>query len=200
MMDGAELISARLLQIRLRLDESGAERLSISDVMDGLGDRSFGSLMLVLALPAMFLPPVASAFLGVPLVVISAQLAAGHRRPWLPRRLRGLSMGRVKADEALHRIGSAVRRLENALRPRLQALLHPWHLRAAAGACILLSVVLMLPVPFAHTAAGLGVGAFGAGLIERDGLALIAGWALTLGCALLMGLVIAGATLGFHLL
>jgi hypothetical protein len=61
-----------------------------------LGDRSIGRLLLVLALP-MALPVPASGIsvlFGVPLIVISAQLALGYHRAWLPARLARRSVPR----------------------------------------------------------------------------------------------------------
>jgi Exopolysaccharide synthesis, ExoD len=63
-----------------------SERVTLGDMAEFLGDRSIGGLLLGLALP-MALPvpaPGISVLFGVPLIVISAQLALGYHRPWLP--------------------------------------------------------------------------------------------------------------------
>jgi hypothetical protein len=182
------------------LAQGQSDRLSLDDALEALGARSFGSLMLAMALPAMLLPPGAAALLGAPLVVISGQLMIGRPRPWLPRRMRGLSLSRERARKVLGATAARVRWLEQALQPRLASLCRPWHARAVAAACVCLSVVLMLPAPFAHTAAALGVVAFAAGLMEADGLALLAGWGFSLCCGGLMALLISGAARGIRLL
>ncbi len=188
----------RLSVMLIRLSLAGRERLSIADLMDGLGERSFGSVLLTLALPATLLPPLASAVLGAPLLLISTQLLVRRARPWLPKGLSRLSLGRARATIVLGRAARTVERLETASRPRLDALLHPWHARLVAVGCMGLSMVLMLPTPIAHTAAGLGIGAFAAGLIQRDGLALLAGWLLTIACGLILALMVGGAVIGWR--
>lgn len=184
--------------VLIRLSLSQGERLSIADLMEGLGERSFGSLLLVLALPATLLPPLASAVLGAPLLLISTQLLIRRARPWLPKGLSRLSLEQARAKIVLCRTAKTVEQLETASRPRLDALLHPWHARLVAVGCMGLSTVLMLPTPIAHTAAGLGIGAFAAGLMQRDGLALLAGWLLTIACGLVLALMIGGALIGLH--
>lgn len=65
------------------------DRVTLGELAEFLGDRSIGGLLLVLALP-MALPvpaPGLSVLFGVPLIVISVQLALGYRRAWLPARL-----------------------------------------------------------------------------------------------------------------
>jgi hypothetical protein len=187
-----------LSAVLLRLSLSESERLSIADLMEGLGERSFGSVLLVLALPATLLPPLASAVLGAPLLLISAQLLVRRARPWLPNGLSRLSLEQTRASRVLRQTARTVVRLETASRPRLDILLHPWHARLIAAGCMGLSIVLMLPTPIAHTAAGLGIGAFAAGLIQRDGLALLTGWLLTIACGLILVLMVGGALIGLH--
>lgn len=192
------LVNERLSAVLIRLSLSGNERLSIADLMDGFGERSFGSVLLVLAVPATLLPPLASAVLGAPLLLISTQLLIRRAQPWLPEGLSRLSLGRARATIVLARAAKTVERLETASRPRFDALFHPWHARVVAVGCMGLSMVLMLPTPIAHTAAGLGIGAFAAGLIQRDGLALLAGWLLTIACGLILALIVGGAVIGWR--
>ena len=102
-----------------------------------------------------------------------------------------------RALAMLERSRRIVGRLDSIIRPRAPRLLHPWHLRLVAAGCVVLTAVLLTPVPIAHTAAALGIVAFAAGLVQRDGVALLCGWGLTLGCTNLLvligGVVMAGA-------
>jgi hypothetical protein len=182
----------RLSDALLQLAQAHSDRVTLDDTMGALGPRSFGGLMLILALVAMFLPPGAAAVTGALLITLSAQLLLGSARPWLPRRLRRLSLSRARTTKLLATLTPRVQRLEHALRPRLGRLCHPLHERAVAAACVGLSLVLMLPIPFAHTAAAFAIVAFAAGLMEADGCFLLAGWGFTLGCSVLMVVLISG--------
>ena len=182
----------RLSDALLFLARDHSDQVTLDETLVVLGARSFGSLMLILALVAMFLPPGAAAVIGALLVVLSAQLLFGVARPWLPRRLRRLSLSRARTIKLLARITPRVQWLERALRPRLGRLCRPFHERAVAAACVALSLVLMLPIPFAHTAAALAIVSFAAGLMEADGVFLLAGWGFALGCGVLMVVLISG--------
>src|SRR5271165_7645977 len=97
-----------------------SERVALGDMTEFLGDRSFGGLLLVLALP-MALPvpaPGISVLFGVPLIVISAQLALGYRKPWLPARLARRSVPRSTFSTIVDRMLPTLRRLERIVRPR----------------------------------------------------------------------------------
>ena len=182
-------LSARLAL----LAEASGDRLSLQELISGLGEQSFGSVMLVMAIPATVMPPMVSALLGGPLLVVSAQLLAGAAAPCLPGPLGRMSVSGARARGVLIRAARRISRLERLSRPRLQALLHPIHTRIAALACLAMSLVMCLPTPMAHSAAGLSIGAFAIGLLQRDGLALVAGWALATVCAGLLVLFAAAA-------
>ena len=185
-------LSVVLSRLEQRVSSSGDARLTLDDVVAELGSGSFGGLLVSLALPAIPMPPGVAALLGAPLILLSAQMLIGRRRPWLPKFLRALSLAQPAATKLIRRLGPGVSRLESILHPRAALLFNPLHDRLVAMACFALSAVLLTPVPFAHTAAALGVVAFASGLIRRDGLALIAGWALSLACGLLLALIVSG--------
>lgn len=182
-------LSARLAL----LAEASGERLSLQELVTGLGEQSFGSVMLVMAIPATVMPPVVSAVVGGPLLVVSAQLLAGSVAPRLPGPLGRLSLPGDRVRSVLGRAARRMAGLERMSRPRLQVLLHPIHIRIAALACLAMSLVMCLPTPMAHSAAGLSIGAFATALVQRDGLAMVAGWALAMGCAVILGLFAAVA-------
>lgn len=175
------------------------ERMTAAVLFNALGSRSFGSVLMVMALPAILLPPGASAVLGAPLLIVSAQLFSGRSVPTLPRALGRLSLSRDRSNKALAQAADLARKVERLLKPRLQGLLAPWHVRLVAAACALLSIVLILPAPIAHTAAGLGIVAFGAGLAQHDGAGLLAGWVSTVACCAILAAMVAALIFGLRL-
>ena len=77
---------------------SDADRLSIADLLAALGDRSFGAVLLALALPATVMPPLASAVIGAPMMIVSFQLLFRRGGPRIPERLARLSIDRRRAS------------------------------------------------------------------------------------------------------
>jgi hypothetical protein len=85
-------------------------------------------------------------------------------------------------------------RAERLVRPRLLTLSEPTGERLIGLAALLLALLLFAPLPFGNLLPGLALALFGIGLIERDGVAIIAvaglaGFALVSGAA--FGLVVA---------
>jgi hypothetical protein len=184
----------RCSELLRRLGAVEAERLSVEEVMAALGDRSCGWVMLMLALPALILPPGFAALAGAPLLLVAIQLLFGRQSPWLPRFVRTRSFSRDSRNRFFAKVTPLVTRAERSLRPRLGRMLEPLSLRFLAAGAVVMSLVLIMPVPFAHSAAAMATAAFGAALVERDGVAVLAGWALAL-ASLILFVVLAGAVI-----
>jgi hypothetical protein len=111
-----------------------------------LGDPSIGGLLPVLALPTAL--PVAavgiSVVFGVPMIVISAQLALGYRRAWLPTRLARRSVPRSTFLTIVNRILPTLRRLERIVRPRTGWLAGPWARVPIGIICFVLAIIITL--------------------------------------------------------
>jgi hypothetical protein len=151
--------------------------IEVGELLDGFGERSFGAAMLLLALPNMVpLPPGASTIFGLPLILISAQIALGRRAVWLPEAIRQ----RKIAPSALSRIVNFtrphLRRAERLLQPRLEFMLGSAATRLAGGLCVVLAILIALPIPLANFLSGLAVAAIALGLLRQDGLAVLFGW------------------------
>jgi hypothetical protein len=154
-----------------------SEHVTLGDMAEFLGDRSIGGLLLVLALP-MVLPvpaPGISVLFGVPMIVISVQLALGYRRVWLPARLAWRSVPRSTFLTIVDRVLPTLRRLERIVRPRAGWLAGPWARVPVGIICLVLAIIIALPVPLGHVVPGTAISVLALGLIERDGIAIALG-------------------------
>ena len=157
--------------------------VALGDLLDRAGWSGAGALLVVLAAPA-FLPVpllptgiVAGAALGL----LATQMLAGAPRPWLPARVRRLRLRRAVVAAGVARVLGLLRRLGLAPRPRL-----PWAVRTGAARSLMAvsllaaALVLVLPLPLGNQLPSLAWAAFGLALLRRDGVAALAGHALTL--------------------
>jgi hypothetical protein len=154
-----------------------SEHVTLGDMAEFLEDRSIGGLLLVLALP-MALPvpaPGLSVLFGVPMIVISAQLALGYNRAWLPTRLARRSVPTSTFLTIVERILPALRRLEHIVRPRAGWLAGPWARLPVGIICLVLAIIITLTVPLGHVVPGTAIFVLALGLIERDGIAIALG-------------------------
>lgn len=189
----AEPAHLRCSALLAQLAAVQAERLSVDEVLATLGERSNGWMMLLLALPALVLPPGVAALAGLPLLLVTSQLLFGRHRPWLPRFVRERSFAKDGRNRFFARVMPTVAWAERRLRPRQEEMFDPLPHRLLAGGAVVMSAMLILPVPFAHTFAALSIAAFGVALVERDGAAVWAGWGLMTVSLALFGVIVGGA-------
>ncbi len=168
------------------------EQVDVSTIVNFVGRRSVGGLLLVFAVPLMLpvpLPGIAVVF-GVPLIVISAQLLLGRRHIWMPARLARRSIARAEFIALVERARPSLHRLELIARPRVSWLAGDWTIAPIGAICLLLAVIITLPVPLGHMLPGAAISILALGLLERDGLVVGLGLIVAL---LAIGLLLVAA-------
>jgi hypothetical protein len=168
------------------------ERVSVGDLLAALGDRAIGALLFVFSVPnVMPTPPGVSTVLGAPLLFLSAQLMLG-RKPWLPRIIASRSMARDDVEGVLRRVVPWLERAERLLRPRVIGLALPPMENLVGLICLLLAVILVLPIPLGNIPPALAISLMALGILERDGLWVLAGLAVALASVLVVwGVILA---------
>jgi hypothetical protein len=191
----------RLSSILRQMAADGSrDRVSIGDLFETMGDQATGALMLIFALPNAFpTPPGTSSVLGAPLIFLAAQLTFGLR-PWLPKAISGRSMQRTDFETIVGRIHGWLAWAERMLTPRLGVLVEPPAEYLAGLCCLLLSIVLVLPVPLGNILPAIAISLFAFGILGRDGLFTLLGFVMTAISLTVAGGVIYGlAKGGFYL-
>ena len=170
------------------------ERVSMEDIVAGLGDRGLGVLMAIFAVPNIFpsTVPFGNVITGVPVIILAVHLMLGWRRLVLPGFLARRSMGSATLKSFAPKLAAALARIEPLLTPRLPAISSPAAERIIGVICLILSILSALPIPFGHMVPALALMVIGLGLIEHDGVAILSGAALGLAGAILFGLVVFG--------
>lgn len=157
--------------------------VSIDDLLDEFGDRSFAPLMLVLALigvtPVGAVPTVPT-IIALCIAVIAAQMAFGRRHLWLPGFVtrRGVDSGKLlNASEKLDTIAAVFDRIAKG---RLRALASGPARRVVAGLIAVLCCALPVLelVPFAAAAPFLAIAILSLAMMVRDGLIMLIGGAV----------------------
>ena len=169
-------------------DES-RERLSFGDLMVAMGERAFGPLLFLFALPNILpTPPGTSGVMAVPLIFLTVQMVM-NRKPWLPGFVTRRTMSRATFAGFVTRATPWLVRAGRFLRPRMALFVQPWSERLVGAACLLLALVLLLPIPFANSTPALAICFFALGLLERDGAWIIAGLVSTVWAIVLAGML-----------
>jgi len=185
-----------------RLGTHGGEKLFLGEIVEAFGERAFGAVMLLFAIVNMLpWPPGGTTLTGAPLLFVSAELAWGRDRLWLPHWLARASVRRETFQKMSGRLMKPIRVSEALSKPRLYFLTGRLGQGLIGLACLILSAILVLPVFGGNLIPAIAIGFFALGIMQRDGLAVLLGWITTgITVAVLVfawQLVVAGFRLGF---
>ncbi len=189
---GVPVPDRRLSEVFADLAAADRARVSIRDVVEALGDRSFAPVMILLAVPnAIPFLPGSSAVLGFLLALIGLQLVLGMRRVRLPARLNRWSFDREGFGRLVAKVTPWLTRFERMARPRFWPESYRLAERLAGIVAIALALMIMLPIPFANGVPAIAICLLALGISERDGL-----W---LGAGIVVGAIAAGIVAGLFL-
>ena len=182
--DGAS--TATLARSLLDLAEAPRpERIVVSELVDALGDRGPAVVALLLALPNVIpMPPGTSVLLGVPLLVLTLQMARGGGAR-LPKLLAERSFARVDLAPALRRAAALLAR--GGAGRHLTLLASPWGVRLTGVVCSLLALIVLLPIPFGNMVPALAISMCAFGILRYDGRWVLGGLIVGLASIALLG-------------
>jgi hypothetical protein len=171
-------------ELRLLSERYREQPTPLGNLLDTLGPRASALLVVICALP--FSTPVSIPGLSTPFGLVILLLATRYflgLPPWLPGRLRRV----VLPGAFFTRMLAASAKLIGWLERRLQARLHflanaEWKLRLHAAVVIAAALLLMIPLPplppFTNTLPALVAVVMTFGSLKRDGVGILAGYAL----------------------
>ena len=199
--DGSNQPPTDLEELLDRIEDAAQEDepVSVRDILDEVGRRSFGPLLLVAGIVT--LAPIVGDIPGVPTVIglmvllIAGQLLLSREQFWLPEWVLKRSTSREKLCKALGWMRRPARFVDRFLRPRLPLLTQGPMVYVVAVSCVAIAAAmpLMEVVPFSANLAGVALTAFGLALIAHDGLLALIAFAFTAGTAIVVVLNLPGS-------
>ena len=178
-----------LLQTIEALAERAPEDgFSLRAIFDQLDESAFGAGLFLLALPCCIpflygVPQVVS----LPMMALAAQMAMGREQPWMPDKL-----GNRKIDrKGLTQMAAGGRKwlgwIERIIRPRFTVITGKRSERVIGLFLCVFCASILVPLPMTNTVPGFAVAIASFGLMQKDGLMVIAG--LVIGTAWVSGLI-----------
>ena len=163
----------------------GEDEVTLGELIDAYGSRSFGPVLVLFGLLALF-PPI-GAVPGVPIVLgavlflFAVQFVLGRDHVWVPGKIRRRSFERRRLEKAEDKSRRWLHKLDKLFTERLSFATGPRAEKAAAVASLIYAL-LMIPLEFVSLVAlpGIALTAFGVGLMAKDGLFMLIGFAATL--------------------
>ena len=164
----------QLLKTILKLPET-SKPLTYGDLVSQFGDQGFGIVAILFALPSA-LPisaiPGFSFIFGLPIVFVALHLIAGRRILWLPKKISTKTLDRTKLVSIVKKCLPYLLYVERFLRPRLPFFSTPVMERVHGVVLLMLSLLLLLPIPLSNFIFASIIICFGFGIAEKDGLIL----------------------------
>lgn len=174
-----------------------ADGQTLGEVVAGLGERSFGWMIVLFSLVNLMpWPPGSTVILGVPLVIVTGQMALGLREVWLPGFITRRHVNRKAFQRVVLRLRPLMRPMERMVRPRHMYVFAPGPERALGVFLLAVAVALLLPIPLSAYGPALALFVTGVGLVERDGLVTLVG--VGLGCVAIAVTVAVGGMIFFE--
>lgn len=165
-------------EILEQLARDATTRVALGDLVTSLGDRAFGLLMLIFALPnavGLGTIPGLSTVFGLPQAIFAVQMIAGLQKPWLPRFLMEKSLSAEDFRSIVSKAHPQLSRFELMLKPRLEALTSPLAERVLGIIFLILATIVALPIPLGNWPPAIAMAVISIGLVERDGLFVLIG-------------------------
>ena len=189
-------VSHNVTRLLRRLADDGGDRgLTLHEIRDRMDERAYGLLILLLSIPCLVpglygVPQV----VGVIIIVVAAQLLVGREEPWLPRWMLALRAKGAWLKAMADFAESKLSWIDRLSRPRLTRFADGPGEKLAAGFMILATLTIVLPMT--NTIPSIALALLSVGLIQRDGLFVIAGAGVATAWLTLLGVLAAGLMLG----
>jgi hypothetical protein len=184
----------RLSDLFAQLARDAGDQVSIAEISDALGKRSFAPLLVLFAafnlLP---LPPGSSAVLGLPLVIIAGQMVFGSRTAWLPSVISRRALSADQFRRVMDWVLPRLIRLEQVIRPRYWPFWRRQGDRIIGALALILAIIVTLPIPLGNWLPAFSTALLGLALSERDGILLAIGGAVAVASMAVVAAVIGAA-------
>ncbi|MFA4938796.1 exopolysaccharide biosynthesis protein [Brevundimonas sp.] len=181
--------------LRRLADDGGDAGLTLHEIRDRLDERAYGLLILLLSIPCLVpglygVPQV----VGLIVILLAGQMLVGREEPWLPRwflnlRCKGVWL-KAMADFAETKLGW----IDRLSRPRLRRFADGPGEKLAAVFMILATLTIVMPLT--NTIPSVALALLSVGLIQRDGLFVLAGTAVTTVWVTILGVLATGLLMG----
>lgn len=182
--------------LALAQDDDLEGKLTYKRLLSELGHRSFEIAILVFALPSalpLSIVPGFSTLFSLPIAFFSLQLLFGVKSLWIPKFLADKKINHDKLSGFIKKAVPYLKKLERLMKPRLLFLNSTIGETISAIIIFLLAIMLMLPIPFSNFIFALCIVIISLGMLEKDGLVILIGYAIIVIFAAFSYVVLLGA-------
>ncbi len=172
-------------------NETDGETVSIRDMMNAVGRRSYGPVLLLLgfiAISPLTLIPGANVFMAILILIFAVQIVVGRKYPWIPKKALEFNFPRKHLVSGVAAMAKHTHTIDALLKPRLTFLTRAPFVQLVALACVG-AALITLPlsfIPFGPLLPSLTILLFGLALTARDGFVLLLAGAALAGAVIIL--------------
>lgn len=171
------------------------DKVSFGQMLDALGERGFGLLLILFAVPNL-LPfpgvPGVSFVTGMAILFISVQLILAKDEPAFPDWVSRKSFSRAQLSKFIVKTTPVLRWLEKPIKPRWAPVVVGVGERLIGVVGVIHALTLALPIPMGNLPQAVALILLALALIELDGLMAILGYIASIAAAIWLTLVVLG--------
>ncbi|XLQ10954.1 MAG: exopolysaccharide biosynthesis protein [cyanobacterium endosymbiont of Epithemia adnata isolate EadnSB Bon19] len=163
---------------RYFFEEERASDVKLTDILSLAGERIFGFLFIILALPSALPVPAPgySVPFGILMFILAIQLIAGYEALWFPEKIMKGSIKLETVQKFLEKGIPWLKKIEALTHPRMTYVCTSLPGRVVIGVAIaLMSIFMIIPIPGTNTLPAMGIFVTAFGLQENDGFISLVG-------------------------
>jgi hypothetical protein len=169
--------------------------ITMDELAEALKDRGIAFLLMVLVIPTMapIAPPGFSMTLSIPQFFLAFQMAFGFKRLWLPGWIGRRELKVSSLRFVIHKALPLILWLERRLKPRVLNMSSRAGEQMIGWISVICCMSVLAPIPFSNSVPSLGMTLMTLGLLERDGVVIMAGiWVAWLGLGITTSMIFLG--------
>lgn len=170
---------------------TGGDTVTVRDLLDAVGRRSYGPLLLMLgfvAISPLTIIPGGTWLISLIILLVAGQIVIGRSYPWVPRRILNVEFKREHLEQGLETADHYAAFVDRFVKPRLAFLTATPFAQLVALICVA-AALISFPlgfIPLGPVLPGLAVLVFGLGLAARDGVVIALAGALLVAATFLL--------------
>lgn len=158
-------------------------KTKISEILEDFHENGILLTMVFFALPVAIplpYPPGFTTIMGIPLMILSVQMLLGSKKVRLPQKINNYEIKNSTLKMISNKSVPIIETIEKYIKPRF-SFAKSVHCEQFVGlSCLIASIAVVLPIPLTNAIPALGITVMALGLMNRDGVIIVAGFFVAL--------------------
>ncbi|MCC8417002.1 MAG: exopolysaccharide biosynthesis protein [Rickettsia endosymbiont of Bryobia graminum] len=194
------LDSTKISTIFRRLEQKNKESSTkVSELLGDFHENGFLLTIIFFSLPIAIpipYPPGFTTLMGIPLLILSMQMLFGYKRVSLPSKINNYKISNDLLIKISNKVLPILKFTEKYIKPRFKFTKSIYCEQIVGLISVICSISIIIPLPLTNALPAIGIIIMSLGLLNRDGLTVLIGFATSLIGVILAILVVTASWLG----